>query len=75
MNNIRTITTQYYKNNRLYIKINDNNDYEMIYRAARGIYFDKKEKAFYCTIAKDEKEIIRLLKLALKEEWYIELED
>lgn len=74
-NNIRKITTQYKKNNRLYIKINDNNDYEMIYRAARGIYFDKKEKAFYCTIAKDEKEIIRLLKLALKEEWYIELED
>ncbi len=71
MNKIQ-IKSIYKKNSKIYVKPSYG-QYEMIYRAAKGVYWDKTEKAFYMNDLIDEKDVILNIKVALKQEYGIEL--
>ncbi len=65
--------TAFVKGNRLYVRP-DSNEYEMIYRAAMGVYWDKEENALYYKGAStDIVELIEIMREAVKKEYGVNL--
>ncbi len=65
--------TAFMKDNRLYVKP-ETNEYEMIYRSAMGVYWDKEEKALYYKAAPtDSTEQIEIIIKAVKKEYSVDL--
>ena len=66
-------STCYFHQNRVYVKPSEGT-YEMIYRAACGVYWDKKERALYYLKDSTNYELsLKYIILAMKNEYCIDL--
>ena len=53
--------------------LDDNKNYEMIYRAAKGVYWDEEKSSLYYKGKVSQEDALRFIAAALENEYYIQL--
>lgn len=56
-----------------HINLEDNENYEMIYRAAKGVYWDKESSSLYYKGTIAQEDALHLISEAMENEYYIKL--
>ena len=55
------------------VRLDDNENYEMIYRAAKGVYWDNKLSTLFFKGVVPHEEALRFISEAMENEYYVKL--
>ncbi len=72
MKNVK-VKDVFHKDGFVHLKLDDNANYEMIYRAAKGVYWDKQTLTLFYKGKVSQQEAVKHISEALKQEYCITL--